>query len=411
MNKNRNIYKLNLQRFADVMNATTSNTLGNDLSPEIKTFYDKDLIRTAEPKLVHDRFGQEKPIPRGNGKTIEFRRFSKLPKALTPLTEGVAPDGQALNVTALTATVNQYGAYVKVTDLLQLTTIDPVITETVELIGQQAGRTLDTITREVLNGGTNVQYADGSVTSRAALDSNKKLTVKAVLMAVAALKAQDAEMIEDKYFASIIHPNVAFDLMQDPEWKDWQKYTSPEHMYNNEIGRIGNVIFFETTEAKKFTADDLASDSDTITVNGAVSADATTLVFDGGTVAADALAGRKILIDGKTYTVASNTASSGTATITLATGEKFAAISDNTVIYPGEAGAAGADVYSTLIIGKNAYGKTELQGGGLETIIKSKEQAGGPLNQYSTIGWKATKTAERLIEEYMIRIETGCSLG
>ena len=75
------------------------------------------------------------------------------------------------------------------------------------------------------------------------------------------------------------------------------------------------------------------------------------------------------------------------------------------------AGASSANVYATLIIGKNAYGKTAITGGGLETIIKSNEQAGGPLNQYATVGWKATKTAERLIEEYMIRIESGCSLG
>ena len=328
MNRNRRIFALNIQRYADVMNATTSATTGNNLSPEMKTFYDKNLIRLAEPYLVHDRFGQEKPIPRGNGKTIEFRRFSKLPKAMTPLTEGVAPDGQALNVTALTATVQQYGGFVKVTDMLQLTAIDPIITEATELIGQQAGRTLDTITREVLVGGTNVAYANGK-TARTGLGTADVLTVKDIQKAVAALKAQDAPMLDGGYYAAIIHPNVAYDLMRDPEWIDWQKHTSPEHMYNGEVGRISNVVFFESTEAK---------------------------VFEG-------------------------------------------------------AGASSANVYATLIIGKNAYGKTAITGGGLQTIIKSNEQAGGPLNQYATVGWKATKTAERLIEEYMIRIESGCSLG
>lgn len=304
MNKNRKLYMLNLQQFGDVMNATTSATTGNNLSPEMKTFYDKNLIRLAEPYLVHDRFGQEKPIPRGNGKTIEFRRFSKLPKALTPLTEGVAPDGQALNVTAITATVQQYGGFVKVTDLLQLTAIDPIITEATELIAQQAGRTLDTVVREVLNGGSQVQYAEGQVASRASLTASHLLTVKAIRMAVRTLKGQDAPMIDGSYIG-IIHPDIAFDLMSDSKWEDWQKYTSPEHMYNNEIGRIAGVRFVESTEAK---------------------------IFEG-------------------------------------------------------AGASGIDVYSTLIFGANAYGRTSIQGGGLETIIKSKEQAGGPLNQYSTIGY------------------------
>lgn len=323
------IYKLNLHRFDDVMNKTTSNTTGNDLSPEIKEFYDKNLIRLVEPVLVHDRFGQDKPIPRGNGKTISFRRFSKLPKATTPLTEGVTPNGQALDVSEISATVNQYGGYVKISDVLQLAAFDPIITEATELLSQQAGRTLDTITREVLNGGSNVQYSEGQVAARSSLTASHKLTVKAVQMAVAALKVQNAPKIDGNYYAAIIHPNVAFDLMRDSEWKDWQAPTSPEHMYKGEIGRISDVVFFESTEAK---------------------------IFEG-------------------------------------------------------AGASGADVYSTLILGANAYGKSNLEGGGLEMIIKSKEQAGGPLNQWSTVGWKATKTAKRLIEEYMIRIETGCSLA
>lgn len=406
MNKNRKlIYALNIQQFADVMNATTSSTLGNDLSPEMKTFYDKNLIRLAEPYLVHDRFGQEKPIPRGNGKTIEFRRFSKLPKALTPLTEGVTPDGQALNVTALTATVNQYGGFVKVTDMLQLTAIDPVITEATELIAQQAGRTLDTIVREVLNGGTQVQYGEGAVSARHSLTSGTAshlLTVRAVRMAVRTLKAQDAPTYDGNYIG-IIHPNVAFDLMSDSAWVDWQKYTSPEHMYNNEIGKIANVRFVESTEAKIFQAEDLASDSATLKVNGQVSS-GTTINFDGGTVESSALVGRKLLIGGNIYEVTANTASAITVKTAIST-----TIADDADIYPGEAGAAGADVYSTLIFGANAFGRTSIQGGGLETIIKSKEQAGGPLNQYSTVGWKATKTAERLIEEYMVRIESACT--
>ena len=72
-------YKLNLQLFAagDVVNKTTSNTTGNDLSPEMKTFYDKTLITLASPYLVHDQFGQKRDIPNGGGKTIEFRQIGR----------------------------------------------------------------------------------------------------------------------------------------------------------------------------------------------------------------------------------------------------------------------------------------------------------------------------------------------
>ena len=108
--------KLNLQLFA-------VQTTG-DLSDEMKTYYETRLIDLAEPRLVHDQFGDKYPIPQNGGKVIEFRKYSPLAKALEPLTEGVTPDGNSLNVTAVTAEVKQYGDYIQLSDLLQLTAID-----------------------------------------------------------------------------------------------------------------------------------------------------------------------------------------------------------------------------------------------------------------------------------------------
>ena len=78
------------------------------------------------------------------------------------------------------------------------------------------------------------------------------------------------------------------------------------------------------------------------------------------------------------------------------------------ILYPGEAGLGGRDVYATLVFGDNAYGTTELTGGGLQHIVKQLGSAGtaDPLNQRATVGWKATKAAARLVEAFMIRIET-----
>jgi N4-gp56 family major capsid protein len=60
-----------------------------------------------------------------------------------------------------------------------------------------------------------------------------------------------------------------------------------------------------------------------------------------------------------------------------------------------------------MLFGANAYGITDIEGMGLEHIVKQRGSAGSadPLNQRSTVGWKATKTAERLVEEYMLRFE------
>ena len=319
---------LNLKLFDTVLNATTSNTEGNDLSNEMKTYYQDRLIDLAGPLLVHDQFGQKRPIPQGRGKTTEFRAFRKLPKITSALTEGVTPDGQALDTYTVTSTVKQYGGYVCLTDFIMQTAIDPMAEEALKLIAQQGALSMDTVTREIINAGTNVQYADGTVGARSSLTAANKLTVLAIRKAVRTLKRQNAPTINGNYVA-IVHPDVSFDLMSDSTWVDWQKYTSPEHMYKNEIGQIAGVRFVETTEAK---------------------------------------------------------------------------------IFP-EAGASSIDVYSTLVIGEGAYGVTDIAGGGLQTIIKQKGSGGtaDPLDQRATVGWKAAKTAEILVNEYMVRIETGAT--
>lgn len=229
------------------VNVTTS----AGMSPEMKTFYDRNLLENAEPMLVHDQWAQTRDIPKNGGKKIEFRRFEQLPKALTPLTEGVTPAGQELSVSKLEAEVKQYGGYVPTSDILSMTAIDNVIVETTDIIGSQAGRTLDTISREIMNAGTNVQYAEGQVASREAITSEMKLTVAAVKRAVRFLKKQNAAKINGDYVA-IIHPDCAYDLTNDPKWIDVVKYKNPERIYNGEIGKIEGVRFVESTEAKIF---------------------------------------------------------------------------------------------------------------------------------------------------------------
>lgn len=331
------MFILNLQLMAEMnVNVSTANSDGNHLTPEMKTFYDMTLLDEAGPALVHDQFGQKRPIPKNGGKTIEFRKFSPLAKATTAITEGVTPDGGKLDVTAVTATVAQYGYYIVQSDVLELTALDNTILEATKLLGRQAGRTLDTITRDVLVAGTNVTYcpkigangAETEVTSRANLDATAQLTVDVVQQVVAKLRAKNAPTINGDYVA-IIHPYVAYDLMRDPEWIDAHKYAQPDNIYAGEIGKIAGVRFVQTTEAK---------------------------------------------------------------------------------IWTGSGCPSGLAVFASLFMGDGAFGVTEVTGGGLQTIVKQKGSAGtaDPLDQRSSVGWKAIKVAERLIEPYLVRVES-CS--
>ena len=158
-----NLY--NLQLFADM---NTQVTTSEGLTAEMKTYYSNRLIDLVEPELVHDQFAQKHPIPKNGGKTIEFRQWEPLPEMTAALTEGVTPDGQSLSMSTIEATVSQYGGYVTISDMLDLTAIDPVLVQGTKAIASQAGRSLDTITREVLVGGTNVIYS-GGVSSREAV--------------------------------------------------------------------------------------------------------------------------------------------------------------------------------------------------------------------------------------------------
>ena len=315
---------LDLQLFAD---PNTQVTTSDGMTGEMKTYYSDYLIDLVEAELIHDQFGQKHPIPANGGKTIEFRQWDTLPEMTTPITEGVTPDGQALSMSTIEATVQQYGGYVTISDMLELTAIDPALVRATKAIASQAGRSLDTITREVLNGGTTVQYANG-VASRANVKATDVLTVADIRKAVRTLEAQDAPKING-YYVGIIHPNVKFDLMSDDEWRKPHEYKDTTEIYAGEIGELYGVRFVQSTRAKVFA----------------------------------------------------------------------------------KAGASGADVYSTLILGDEAYGVTEISGGGLEHIVKQMGSAGtsDPLNQRATCGWKATKVAEVLVPQYMVRIESGAT--
>lgn len=380
----------------------------DQMSAEMKTYYSDYLIDLAEPELVHDQFGQKHPIPKNGGKTIEFRQYDPLPEQTTPLVEGVTPDGQSLSVKTITAEVEQYGGYVTLSDMLMLTAIDNNLVQATKAIASQAGRTLDTLTREVINAGTVVQFAEGQVEARDELyytseDDNCNLTVDAIKRAVRFLETQDAPKING-YYVGILHPYCKYDLMKDPDWKNPHEYVDTENVYTNEIGELYGVRFVQSSRAKVFSGEDLASDSRTLTVNGSSVTSATTVPFDGGTVAADALVGRYVNIGGTVTKVTANT----TAQMTV---EDSVTAADNTVIYPGEGGKDGADVYSTLIIADDAYGVTEITGGGLQHIVKQLGSAGSgdPLNQRATVGWKATTTAEILVPQYLVRIESTAS--
>lgn len=396
--------ELNYQMFADANTQTTGG-----LSAEMKTYYGMELLENAKPQLVHNQFAATKPLPVGGGKTVEWRKFGAFDKALTPLAEGVTPDGSGISVSYITKELAQYGDYTTVSDMLDLTAIDDVVLEITDRHGNNMGLTLDTVTRNEIQQGNQVIYApvlgeggkQTAVTSRVALTPECKMTSELVAKAATQLKKMNAPTFDGKYVC-IIHPSVAFDLRQDEAWIAAHQYAAATELFSGEIGELHGVRFVETTEAKIFRGDDLAKNSRNLAVKGAVSNNAA-VNFDGGTVESGSLVGRYVIIGGKRYKVVSNTDSSMTL-------DKAITAADDAVIYPGEGGAEGCAVYGCLFVGKGAYGVVDLSEG-TEVIVKPRGSSGtaDPLDQRSSVGWKGIHAAAILYDEYMVRVECGSS--
>ena len=396
------------------MTNTTINTL--QTTQLNKTFYDRQLLESARTRFVHAKFGQMRPIPRNSGKRVEFRRWNLFDAnaAMKALEEGVTPSGQSLSQSNVEALVSQYGAYVEVSDLLDMTGYDQVITESAELLGEQLGTVVEWVTRDAMNAGNNVQRAGGK-TTRAALTADDKLTVDEIRKAVRTLKRAKARpFCEDErkpHFICICSPDATYDLQNDALWQDVSKYSNAEAIYSGEIGRLFGVVFVESTEAKVFRQ------SVWNKVSEATSSSASFVLKNAPTEAEAAYLSREdnpIRIGEASYTIAGFDPSSNTVTL-----KETASLAPDAKVYSEDAGAldpetkTAMDVHSTLIFGKDAYGVVDVAGSGaLQIIIKPHGSAGtqDPLDQRATVGAKvAAYTAVILNELWLLRIEHAVS--
>ena len=325
-------------------------TLGT-LPPGTQAFYDRNLLRRAQPAEVYGRFGQKRTLAQRSGNQIKFRRYSQLAPASTPLTEGVTPAGSALAVTDIIATLQQYGDYITLSDMVSMTNQDPVVTEATDVLGDQAGTTIDQARRDVLVTGTNVAYANG-VASRTLVAA--KLTAVELDKAIRFLKGQNATFMKEglassdhvgtgavrKAFIAIVHPDVEYDLESIVGYRSVTDYGSMDGVMEDEIGAYKNIRFISSTNAKIFPGAGAAG---------------TTVLKNNGT---------------------------------------------------------NFDVYATLIFAADSFAVIPLAGAGMMTEVKPLGSAGtaDPLNQRSTVGWKATTTTRILNDAWMIRIETGASI-
>lgn len=321
----------------------------NTLAPELKTFYDTELLENARTEMFYAQFGRKQRLPKNGGTTIEWRKFNTFDRA-SELKEGVIPTGQQFGSSSITASISQYGTYTSITDKLEMRAYDNVILAATEEMGASAAATQETLIRNALLVGTNVMYCDnvdvnGTVlstpTSPATMgagggssnsDGWALLTPTMVNKAVTKMKKDRVPRINGKYYA-VIHPSVAYDLRQSKEWIEVHKYAATGEIFNGEIGELHGCRFIEDT---------------------------------------------------------------------------FAPILGESYIYSGSTtykNKSNGVTYATYFFGKDGFGIVDPEGGGLEMIIHDKDEIGGPLNQFSTIGYKfETNGATILYPERVLRV-------
>lgn len=247
-------------------------TTRTQIPAEVNNFYSRTLLMRAVPLFLHTRFGQVRDIPQNSGTSvIKFRRYGNLTASTTALTEGVTPAGSAMSVTDITATVAQYGDFVTFTDVVSYESADPVLTEFAEVLGDQAGDTLDQLARNVLCAGTTVTYvgqtARGDVTSsnlitatevRKMVRTLKNNKAKRLTRMVSASTGVGTEPISASYIA-ICSPNTTYDLQDETGWVPVEKYSSSMTVLEGEVGKLNDVRFIETPNAKVFTGEGASS--------------------------------------------------------------------------------------------------------------------------------------------------------
>jgi N4-gp56 family major capsid protein len=326
------------------------NTYG-DISPRTAAYVAVDLLKRGIPYLCLEKWGQAKPIPQKNTKTITFRRYNSLAAATTPLTEGVTPVGKTLTKTDVSATLAQYGDLIEITDVVQDTHEDPVMKESTAILGEQAALTIETLRFNVLKAGTNVFYANGTQRT----DVNTVLANGDLKKIARALKAQHARHITQHVkstpsfntenippaFIAVGHTDLEADIRNLNNFIDVKDYGSLPPLEFE----IGSADGFRFLLSPVFTS-----------------------WPDGG-----GAAGAMITTTG-----------------------------------------VSADVYPLLIFARDAYGLVSLKGKNAITpmvLNPGVPRGGDPLGQRGSISWKAYNATVILNDAWMARLECAATLN
>lgn len=239
-------------------NLTTTDVI----NPGAELFYDKRLLQKARPRLVHLKYAdRSRNIPRKHGATVKLRRYNRLVTATTPLVEGVTPNGQRLSKVDILATASQYGDFVHLTDVVDLTVEDPNLVIASEELGDQMGRTIDEIVRDILVSSASLVNASNGDNTETPTEISTKDVEKVELI----LRGNDAETFTQMIKAgagvgttpvppawrAILHTDLLLDLKDCTGYLKPVEYPSQTAVDEAEVGAVSETRFVSSTLCHK----------------------------------------------------------------------------------------------------------------------------------------------------------------
>lgn len=323
-----------------------------EISPATAAGMKATMLKVAQEQTLLERFGQKDPMPKNKGKVRNYRRYDSLPPATSPLAEGVTPAGRKISFTDYSATLEEYGDFVELTDVIQDLHTDPVLEIYSDRVGKQMVDTVETVRYYTLRGGTNVFYA-ANVSSRSAVNSpptrgdfrriyrammrNRAEMISKIIKASALVST---EPVAPAFFA-IGHTDLDADIRGIPGFVPVEKYSDSDKSMKYEIGKVENI---------------------------------------------------RVLL----YAMATPWLAAGASGTTYMSNET----------QPTTAGAC--DVYPILVFGADAYAIEPLQGSDAVTPIVLKPnvpRGGDELGQRGSVGWKRYDACCITNQLWMARLE------
>lgn len=440
------------------------NTSGQ-FTADIQNYIADEVLPLARRWLVVYQFGTPLTLPKGQGVTYTATRFERVPLPFAPLSEAIPPVGQTMTISQVTATAQQWGDVITISDRAELTTKHPVFQQGVNLMGLQIAETLERNTYVQLMGGTQINYVN-TRGARASLIAGDVLNLHEVNRAFGILhtlgaprfmgdeqtniklKAEEGEPNAGKnaranpHFVAVVHPLVEQDMRENSSVMQAWSFSDINKIYNSEIGELGGVRFCRSNMVPTFvgvaqvngtagTAGSLATGTYYVRVTGSDSQNQyESRIYQVSTAVAVTGPNGSISVTlptlaGFTFSVYVGTTTSpanlGTAVLgplqgpyagqatQLAGGQTVTITNTGIAQVPPAAPASGVTVYPTFIFGRGAYGQVMLDD--VKTTFLKEADKSDPLNQIRTMGWKAYYGT--LIENntFFMRIESASAFS